>query len=148
MAMRFSDVGIAAAVNVLVGKVDLGAGATANFIVYSGARPTLLDGDLDDQVPLVTFDLPNPAFGNAVESTGSVSGWTAALDTDNVDPANADDDGDAAWFQITDHDGNVIMDGTVSVTGGGGDAKISSVTVAEGVEVSLIGFSYTLPKGW
>jgi len=147
MAMRFCDAGVEDMVNAMTATVDAGTG-TAHFEVYTGTRPTLLTDDLDDQVLLASFDLPHPAFLDAVESTGTVSGWSAALDTDNVAATTAIDNGDAAWFRITSRDGDIAMDGTVSLTGGGGDAAISTITVAEGVDITLIGFTYTLPKGW
>jgi hypothetical protein len=145
--MRFCDAGVEDMVNAMTATVEDGTG-TAQFEVYTGTRPVALTDDLDDQIQLVVFDLPHPAFLTAVESTGTVSGWSAVLDTDNVDAAVAIDDGDAAWFRIVSRNGDPVMDGTVSLTGAGGDAAISTVTVATGVDITLVGFTYTLPKGW
>lgn len=119
------------------------AGATpGKLLVYDGTAPATPADAVTTQVLLVSFDLANPAFLSAVDG---VSGGRAVLDT--VPSSSALADGDAAWFRIVDGNDRVIIQGSVTASAGGGDVIISSVSLTEDIEVSIVSFAYVQPKG-
>ncbi len=103
----------------------------AHLLIYSGDRPTT-GGAIDeyDNILLAKFALPFPCgtITNCVLTLGSV-GNVVGLDN-----------GNASWARITDAVGNFVMDLSVTVTGGGGDIIISSVSiVTDGIVKFLSG---------
>jgi len=88
-------------------------------------------------VVLVEFPLPNPAFGAA--SSGTVALLGVPIEVYAVAT------GTATNFVTRDRNGTQILSGTVTVTGGGGDLTVSSVTIASGQRVGINPFSYSAP---
>lgn len=117
-----------------VDRLDAGA-AAGTIKIYSGSQPatpeTAASGTL-----LATVTLADPAFGAA--STG-----VASL----TDPAsvNAAATGTAGWARFADSDGNVVFDGDVTATGGGGVVTLSSTSLTSGSPVDITGGTYTQP---
>lgn len=134
MPLRLSDAARNAKVNACVGLLDAGAGA-GTIKIYTGAQPatpaTAASGTL-----LATVTLADPAFGAA-------SGGSASLG----DPAsvNAAATGTAGWARFADSNGNVVFDGHVTVTGGGGVIELSSTSLTSGAPVDITGGTYTQP---
>lgn len=139
MAIKLGvDTAIAAA-DAAMGLVNVvGAGT---LVVYSGTEPADPAEAITDQVALVVFTLPTPAFLPAVDA---VSGGRAVMDA--VTPVSALEDGDAAWFRLIDGNDRVILQGSVSAPLGGGDLTISSAEIITGIEVSVVSLSYVQPK--
>ena len=139
MAIKLGvDTAIAAA-DAAMGLVNVvGAGT---LVVYSGTEPADPAEAITDQVALVVFTLPIPVFLPAVDA---VSGGRAVMDA--VTPVSALEDGDAAWFRLIDGNDRVILQGSVSAPLGGGDLTISSVSLVQNIEVSVVSFAYVQPK--
>lgn len=142
MALRYSDNAAIAMCDATVDLVDVGA-ANGTIEIYDGTRPASPEIAVTTQSLLLGFDLEKPAFADAETVDDG-----ATADLIEVDPVDGAADGDAAWFRIYDGDGNPCWDGTISLTGGGGDLKLSAITVVTGIPVTIVSMSYTQPKGW
>ena len=124
------------AANAIAGLVDAGAGAGI-LRIYTGAKPA--SADLAPTGTLLgTFTVNDPAFGAAAAGTATLV-VAPALSTVGVAA------GDAGWFRLLDSDGSTVMDGTVTVTGGGGDLIMSTVTVSIGLTLQLTAGTITMP---
>lgn len=108
--------------NAVVDAVDGGVGA--------GKFKLLTAGD----VVVATLTFSDPAFGAA--SGGAAAANAITADTNAVG-------GTVAKFAVTDSADVVIFQGTVTVTGGGGDIEMTSTTVAATETVSCSSFTYT-----
>ncbi len=88
----------------------------------------------DGTTVLISFNLQNPAFGDAALGISSVLGTPIAT--------TGSGDGNADNFIVRDRDGTEIFNGTVTATGLGGDIEISNIAIANGQNVSLEGSTY------
>ncbi len=113
------------------------------FSVYGGTQPVAA-GPLAGQPLLVQVALPTPAFGLSV-----ADGLVATAPLLSAIPAVASASGWATWFRVASPDGTPVFDGTagadstfdlVLMSAGG---SIPSAYIAEGVTVTLAGFSLT-----
>lgn len=142
MATRLSNAARSAAADAVVDLVDVGG---PGFIrVYTGSQPagpdTLPTGTL-----LAEFTLANPAFGAAVNGV-------ATLDATPVLTATGLADGTAGWFRMLTAaeeagDGQGILDGSVTATGGGGQLQLNTTTISTGVDVNITAGTVTMPAG-
>lgn len=142
MATRISNAARSAACDAVVDLVDVGG---PGFLrVYSGSQPagpdTVPSGTL-----LAEFTLANPAFGAAANGV-------ATLDATPVLATTGITDGTAAWFRLLTAaeqagDGQGVLDGSVSVTGGGGQLQLNTVSISTGVDVSITAGTVTMPGG-
>lgn len=136
---------VSAAVAILMaaaaaGAVDAGA-AGGKLTIYGGAQPASPDTAVGAQPVLVEFTLGDPAFA------GPVDGGAGATATGNpVDPVPATATGTATWFRITDSDGDAVIDGDVTDTAGSGSLKVSSTSIIEDIDVSIVSMTFTMPK--
>lgn len=134
--LYLSTAAINAAANAVVDLCDAGAGA-ATLKIYSGSLPA--DGDTTPAGTLLaTVTLADPAFGSAA------AGVAAATDPDAVTISAS---GTAAVFIIEDSDGNNVMTGDVTATGGGGTLELATVALSSGADLDITGFTYTHPDG-
>lgn len=80
------------------------------------------------------------------DPAGSVSGATLTIDVDPLpeDPA-ADAAGTIDAFEFRDSDNNLVLSGTVTATGGGGDLTIATTSIPSGNPLRLDSFVYTAP---
>ncbi|WP_330473836.1 hypothetical protein [Terrabacter sp. C0L_2] len=126
-----------AAVSAIAGLVDADAGP-GKVLIYDGTIPADAGTAVTTQVLLATVILGDPAY--AAPSAGTVTG---------ADPAsvNAVASGTAAWFRQTDNSGDVVMDGDVTATGGGGTMTLSTVSLTTGSPVDITSLSITMPSG-
>jgi len=136
MPLRLADATRNAKANAAVGLLNAGTGTTGGTIkIYTGAQPatpaTAASGTL-----LATVLLPNPAFGTAASGVATMA-----------DPAsvNAVATGTAGWARFADRDGNTVLDGDVTATGGGGVVTLSSTSLTSGAPVDIAGGTYTQP---
>jgi hypothetical protein len=84
---------------------------------------------------LATITLPTPGFGAA---SGGVVGLAGTWE----DTA-ADATGTAAHFRLSSSGGTYVCEGTVTVTGGGGDLTVENVSFATGQAFNITGFNVT-----
>lgn len=103
--------------------------------IYSGTKPTACS-DAPTGTLLVEATLPSDWLAAAASGSKSKSGtWS--------DPA-ANAAGEAGYFRIYDSAGSVChMQGTVTITGGGGDMTVDNTNIAVGQLVTVTAFSMT-----
>lgn len=140
MALKLGVDAAIAAADAVVDLIDTGTPAS-KLVIYDGTEPATPATAIGAQVTLVSFDLPDPAFGAAADS---VNGGQATANP--VTPVNAVASGTAAWFRVIDGNGRVILQGNVTDTTGAGDLKVSSTSIVSGIEVSVISLTYAQPK--
>jgi hypothetical protein len=87
---------------------------------------------------LATLNFSDPAFGTF--SNGSTLANPIADDTD------VDETGVAGWFRIYDRDNNAVIDGIVTVTGGGGDIEFDDINFIKGGTVSITQLQAVMPQ--
>jgi hypothetical protein len=107
--------------------------------VYTGTKPganNAATGTL-----LAQFTCSNPAF------TAAVTG-TATLDITPALTATGLANGTAGWFRIvTGATIATVIDGTVTVTGGGGDLELNTLSVTTSIPVEITGGTVTMGVG-
>lgn len=139
MALKLAAAAAIAAADAVVDLIDLGA--AGQLIIYSGSEPATPETAIGAQTPLVTFDLPDPAFGAA---TDTVNGGAATMNA--VTPVDAAATGTATFFRILDGNGDALIQGSVTDTSGNGDLKVSSTSIVSGIEVTIVSLVYAHPK--
>lgn len=138
MAIRLPTAGRNAAADAAVDRADAGAGP-GTIDVRTGAQPASAN-DAPTGTLLLTYTLTDPAFAGAVAGVKT-------LDADPDLTAEGVADGTAGWFRVEDSDGNTVFDGSVTVTGGGGDLQLNTVTVSVGLDVLITAGTMTMPAG-
>ena len=123
--------------NLLRDRLDAGAGP-GRVLVYGGTPPANVDGSLSGNTLLADIPLKKPC---APDSSGGV----LTFDVSPVpEDTMADATGDATFFRLADSTGFERAQGTVTATGGGGDATMPSVTITAGEPVRLPSLTITL----
>jgi hypothetical protein len=110
----------------VVDAIDAGVGANGRIEFQTSA---------DVEVATLAFDAT--AFGNAVNGTATAN--PIITDTNATG-------GVVAKFVIYDEPttaGNVILSGTVTAIGGGGDIELTSTLIAPGDSVAIDALTYT-----
>lgn len=126
----------AAVANACLDQWETSIGATAILRIYTGAPPancaTAASG-----TKLVDMTLPADWMAAASGGSKSKSGtWQ---------DASADDTGTAGYYRIYESTGTTCHEqGTVTVTGGGGDMTLNSVDITATQEVTITGYDKTM----
>ena len=108
------------------GLID-GDGGSGTIDIYSGAQPALPE-DTATGILLATIVLPLPSFTIAEgEGTGVDPGPVLALTS-----------GTAGWFRIFTATGRRVMDGEVTLAGGGGGIILANLDLVAGSPVDLV----------
>jgi hypothetical protein len=108
--------------------------------VYDGTRPADADTALSGNTLLAELTLNSTAFPAA--SAGVLTANAITSDSS----ANAT--GTASFVRIVETGGStVIMDLSVSATGGGGEVQFSTLSFVSGVVVSMSSLTITNPVG-
>lgn len=87
---------------------------------------------------LATNNFSLPAFGNF--SNGQALANPIADDTD------VDATGVCGWFRIYDRDNGAVIDGDVTVTGGGGDIEFDNIDFIKGGTVTITSLQAVMPQ--
>lgn len=135
MALRLSTATVNAKCDAAVDRLD-GGPAAGTVKVYSGSQPASAN-DAATGTLLATFTLADPAFSAASSGVATLLGTPRT-----TTGASA---GTAGWFRAADSTGATVFDGSITVTGGGGQLTLNTTTVSVGVAVELTGGSYTQP---
>jgi len=138
MATRIPTASRNAAADAVGVRLDAGAGP-GTIDVFTGAQPANAN-DAETGDLLLTFTLSDPAFAAAV--TG-----VKTLDVTPIPTATGVDDGVAGWFRAKDSTGATVLDGAVTVTGGGGQLTLNTTTISVGLEVEITSGTLTMPAG-
>lgn len=132
MALQFSTTTRNAALD----QIETTIGASAIMRVRSGTVPASC-ATADSGTVLATLNLPADWLAAASGGTKAQSGtWQ---DT------SADATGTAGHFRIYDSGGTTChIQGTVTVTGGGGDMTVDNTSFASGQSFTITGFSLSI----
>lgn len=140
MAIRLPTGVRNAAADAVVDLLDAGSGA-ATMEIRTGSQPASAN-DAATGTLLATVTLADPAFGSAGSATPGVAALAGTPRTATGAAA-----GTAGWFRAKDSSGATVLDGSVTVTGGGGDLEVNTTVISVGVNVSITGGTVTMPAG-
>jgi hypothetical protein len=138
MATRIPTASRNAAADAVVDRLDAGAGA-GTVEIRTGGQPASAN-DAATGTLLATVTLNDPAFGAAATGIATVDVDPALTDT-------GDAAGDAGWFRAKDSDGNTVIDGSITASGGGGDMTLNTITISVGVGFTITSWTITMPAG-
>lgn len=142
MAIKISSALAIAQADLIVDAIDAGSGA-GKLRIYDGTQATNPQTAVGAQVLLAEFTFSDPAFGAAGAVTGGALATASAIAA-----VVASASGTASWFRILDSNNLAVYDGTVTVTGGGGDLTVQSLSIVISTEVSITSLTYSQPKGY
>ena len=122
----------------IVDLIDLGSTNPNGYIeIRDGVKPVNPQTGIGATVLLTTMNFSLPAFGNF--SNGISLANSIANDT------NVDETGVATWFRIYDRNGTAIMDGDITIAGGG-DIEFDNVNFIKGGVVAITSLTATMPS--
>jgi hypothetical protein len=130
MALSFRDTASNAMVDALTDLIDGGT-----LEIRTGAKPAS-PNDAATGTLLATLTFSSPSFGSAASRVATV-GAIAAV--------NGSATGTAGYFRAKSSGGTAYVDGTVTVTGGGGDLTLDSTSIVSGESVDITGGTWTGP---
>jgi len=135
MALRYST----AVRNAGLDSRETTIGPAAVLRIYEGAPPAnLTDAATGD----LAVEMTLPADWLAAASSGSKA--KAGTWQDNAESTGAPFDVDPGYFRILDPTGvTTHIQGTVTITGGGGDMTIDNDQIAAGQQVTVTAFTLT-----
>jgi len=121
--------------NARLDALETAIGANAKLKIRSGSLPSNC-AEADSGSVLATIDLPSDWMAAASNGSKSMSGsW--------VDTA-ADATGTAEHFRIYASDGTTChLQGTITMTGGGGDMTLDNTSIAVGQSITITSFTLT-----
>lgn len=121
--------------NARLNAIETAIGASAIMKIRTGAAPANCAA-ADSGTVLATLNLPADWMADASGGSKAKSGtW---------EDASADADGTAAHFRIYANDGTTChIQGTVTITAGGGDLEVDNTSFATGQDFTITGFTIT-----
>lgn len=121
--------------NAKLDAVESTIGTSAILKIRTGSAPANC-GTADSGTVLATVNLPSDWMANASSGSKAKSGtW---------EDTSADNTGTAGYFRIYDSGGTTChIQGTVTVTGGGGDMTVDNTSFASGQDFLVTGFTLT-----
>ena len=136
LATRITNAAAIAACNAVTALI----GSGAKLRIYSGTQPVNADTGLSGNTLLAELALSATPFGAAVENTDKATATANAVTADS----SADAAGTATWFRVVTSGGTTIWDGSVGTTGA--DMNLNSVSITLGANVSISGWTFTMPE--
>jgi hypothetical protein len=131
MAIQFSE----AVRNARLDAIETAIGTSAVLKIRTGSAPANV-ATADSGTVVATLTLPSDWMAAA-------SGGTKAK-SDTWEDTSADADGTAAHFRIYASNGTTAhMQGTVTITGGGGDLQVDNTSFATGQSFTITAFTLT-----
>jgi hypothetical protein len=121
--------------NARLDSIETAIGVSAVLKIRSGAQPANC-GTADAGTVLATLNLPSDWMAAASNGSKALSGsWT---------DASADATGTAGHFRLYASDGTTChLQGTVTLTGNGGDMTVDSLSFTAGQQFTVTGFTLT-----
>lgn len=121
--------------NARLDAFETAIGTSAVLKIRTGSPPSSI-ASADSGTVLATLDLPSDWMAAASGGSKAKSGtWQ---------DSSADDAGTAAHFRIYASDGTTQhMQGTVTITGGGGDMTVDNTSFATGQNFTVTSFTLT-----
>lgn len=137
MATRIPDSSRNAAADAIAARLDAGTGP-GYVEIREGTQPATAN-DAATGLLLGTVTCSDPAFAGAIAGVATANAVTGDTDADNT--------GVAGWFRAFDSDGLTVIDGSVTVTGGGGDMEINDENIIAGGTIDVTSWTITMPSG-
>lgn len=138
MSLNISTLASNDAGDALVDLIDGGSIAATGYIeLRTGTKPASPQVAATGTL-LATLNLSNPAFGNFSNGQATAN----AIAPDNNIAAT----GTATWFRIYNRDSVPIIDGDVTIQGGGGDIELTSVNLVRGGTVTVDSLTAIMPQ--
>lgn len=125
-----------AVADLVAGLVDAGVGA-GTLDIRSGAQPATANLAASGTL-LATVTLADPSFAAAVLGVSTLDA-TPVLSTTGLAA------GTAGWFRVKDSTGATVFDGAITVTGGGGELELNTLTISIGLTVEITAGTLTEP---
>jgi hypothetical protein len=122
--------------NAMLDAMETAIGVSAKIFILTGAQPTNCAA-AQTGTKLAEFDLASDWAANAASGSKAFNSITgvAAVAT-----------GTAAHYRLYATDGTTCHEqGTITVTGGGGDMTIDNTSINSGQTVNITGWSWTEP---
>lgn len=125
--------------NAMLDAIEATIGASSVMKIFTGSKPANCAA-ADTGTVLATIALPSDWMGAASGGSKSKSGtW---------EDGSADAAGTAGHYRVYASDGVTChLQGTVSITGGGGDMTVDNVVFAPGQQFTVTSYSITDPNG-
>jgi hypothetical protein len=123
--------------NARLDAIESSIGVSPTMQIRSGAPPGSTSG-ADSGTLLANLALPADWLAAAGSGAKAMSGSWA----DN----SADGTGAAGHFRVKDSGGTVRMQGTVTITGGGGDMEVDNTSFAAGQAFTVTAFQLNEPN--
>lgn len=122
--------------NARLDAIETAMGTGSILKIWHGAPPTnITDADITGAA-LATLQLPGDWMANAAAGSKAKSGTWQDTSADNA--------GIAGHFRMYNLDGvTQHIQGTVTITGGGGDMTLDNVNIAAAQQVTITTFSLT-----
>lgn len=136
LATRITNAAAIAAANAITALI----GSGAKLRIYSGTQPVNADTGLSGNTLLAELALSATPFGSAVDNTDKATATANAVTADT----SADAAGTATWFRVVTSGGTTIWDGSVGTSGA--DMNLNSVSITLGANVSISGWTFTMPE--
>lgn len=137
MTTRLSTAGCNAMLNAITALID--AGAAAGYVeIRTGTQPASITTPATGTV-LGVLTLGDPAFAAAANRQAAANAIT--------DDSAADNSGDAGWYRAYDSNGTAVIDGSVSITGGGGDMQMDDISIVAGGVITISSWTLVMPNG-
>lgn len=135
MALKLST----AVRNALLDAIEAAIGAAAVLKIFSGSAPANCAA-ADSGTLLATLTLPADWMAAASGGTKARSGTWEDLSADAGAPTNA------GHFRLYAADGTSChLQGSITVTGGGGDLTLDAIAITAGQAIAITGFTLTAP---
>lgn len=124
--------------NAVLNSIEATVGASARLHIYSGAKPA---ETTDAATGTLLVDMALPADWMAAAAAGQkekLGTWQGS------GTAGAGTGTAAGYFRVTNSDGTVCgIQGTVTVSGGGGDMTLVNTSIAQNQVVAVNTFTFT-----
>ena len=139
--LTISDAAAIAAIDQILDRIDLGAGA-GTVQIRSGTQPATPQTAPPDGLLLGTLTFSDPAWVG-----GALVGNDIEADADTITgDTNADNSGTASWFRILDSDALAHIDGDITASAGGGDLELDSVSIVAGGTINISAWTIKFPR--
>jgi hypothetical protein len=140
MALTITNALRTAACNSIIVLVDAGTLNPNGYVnIYSSPRPSGPEVDPSPAVRLATVPLANPAFGAAINGEAIASGM-------GLTGIPIEATGTATWYRVFDRDNRPLWDGSITLTGAGGDMQFNDVAFVLNGRVVLNSFKAVMPQ--
>jgi hypothetical protein len=140
MSLLISTIARTAACNSITALVNSGGLNPNGYInIFTAPRPSAPEAASSPATRLVTIPLSNPAFAASANGEAIANGIGLAGIT-------VEATGTASWYRVYDRDNNPVWDGSVSVTGDGGDMQFNDISFVLDGKVVLQSFKAIMPQ--